>query len=139
MKMEKSASFSLVFSSLNVLLFDILTYKIPKIVLIQGFMDILAWSLMVFFASTLILLTFFYLRVRRELKVIQTKSALPKLKVPVTQKKLCPKCKAENASKARFCRKCGFSLKQVGIVCSSCQEVNRPTARFCHKCGKPLR
>lgn len=141
MKMEKDAcTFSLVFSWVNYLQFDTLTYNISQIALSQDFTNMLAWALIAFFASTLVTFSFLYLRARKELKVVQAKSAIPKPKVKLIQKKICPKCRTENDLKARFCRSCGFSLTtRRGIVCSSCGEGNLPAARFCRKCGKPLK
>ncbi len=49
----------------------------------------------------------------------------------------CPKCQAENADTAKFCRQCGQPF-HVDLVCSHCQHVNKPPASFCEECGQPL-
>ena len=49
----------------------------------------------------------------------------------------CPKCRADNASDAAFCKACGAPLVQKK-PCPGCGEQNDAEARFCDHCGKPL-
>ena len=44
----------------------------------------------------------------------------------------CPKCKAENPDRARFCLECGASF---GLRCTACSAQLPSNARFCLECG----
>lgn len=46
----------------------------------------------------------------------------------------CPKCRAVNAAKARFCQECGTPLTPA--KCASCGADIAPAAKFCPNCGK---
>lgn len=50
---------------------------------------------------------------------------------------ICPSCKFENKSSAKFCSECGHALPTPG-KCSSCDHQNKPSAKFCSECGSPL-
>ncbi len=47
----------------------------------------------------------------------------------------CPSCRLENPVGAKFCIKCGTSLRKQ---CPHCQMENLPQANFCMGCGIPL-
>jgi class 3 adenylate cyclase len=47
----------------------------------------------------------------------------------------CPKCKAENPDRARFCLECGASF---GTRCAGCGAELPSRARFCLECGRPV-
>jgi len=47
----------------------------------------------------------------------------------------CPKCSTENREGARFCGKCGASLR---TVCPGCGTELVPELRFCDVCGREL-
>lgn len=60
----------------------------------------------------------------------------------------CPKCAAQNGDTAKFCKACGFDVRnavvvapqpdvQAGPVCVKCKTTNAPTAKFCKTCGTP--
>jgi len=113
--------------------------------LFSNFADLLAWILMAIFACTFVFFTYFYLRTRKELHVLQKRGLRPPMQVrvppvpPAPSVVLCPSCKTENRAKARFCRSCGSSLQPSPTICPHCGESNSATARFCRRCGKPLR
>jgi tetratricopeptide (TPR) repeat protein len=48
---------------------------------------------------------------------------------------LCPKCRYDNTSTARFCESCGAKLARL---CASCGEEVGPQAQFCSACGAPV-
>lgn len=60
----------------------------------------------------------------------------------------CPRCQAQNADGARFCRACGTVLADAapppvdtsaaGVACDDCGHVNAPGTRYCAKCGYSL-
>ena len=67
-------------------------------------------------------------------------------------KQPCPHCSHGNRPTAKFCLKCGKSLKDDKTTddapvkrniskqpCPHCSHDNRPTAKFCLKCGKSLK
>jgi class 3 adenylate cyclase len=47
----------------------------------------------------------------------------------------CPKCKAENSDRARFCLECGASFP---TRCAGCGAELPSRARFCLECGRPV-
>jgi hypothetical protein len=47
----------------------------------------------------------------------------------------CEKCGQPNDTDAKFCRKCGASLR---TTCPSCGHLNDAGASFCEACGKPI-
>src|SRR6266542_3228330 len=47
----------------------------------------------------------------------------------------CPKCKADNPDRARFCLECGASF---GTRCAGCGAEFPSRARFCLECGRPV-
>ncbi len=49
----------------------------------------------------------------------------------------CPRCGHPARSSAKFCSKCGTSLK-TDLRCPNCGAANRPGARFCAHCRAPL-
>ena len=48
---------------------------------------------------------------------------------------LCPNCRSENLSDAKFCSECGAKLDRS---CPSCGTANAPDAKFCRNCGARL-
>src|SRR5829696_557775 len=48
---------------------------------------------------------------------------------------ICPACRRENPTDARFCTGCGKGLE---LLCGACQTTNTADSRFCKGCGKPL-
>src|SRR5215469_9667923 len=48
----------------------------------------------------------------------------------------CESCSSENSPGAKFCIRCGRSLK---LKCSKCASENPLDGRFCSQCGTPLR
>ena len=48
---------------------------------------------------------------------------------------LCPNCKTESQSGARYCTACG---SQLTLTCASCGAAHGPGDRFCAGCGKTL-
>lgn len=62
---------------------------------------------------------------------------------------VCPKCSTGNRPKSRYCRECGFPLRQTnlgienvrarimgdGVRCGGCGSENRSVAKFCVSCG----
>lgn len=49
---------------------------------------------------------------------------------------ICPNCKTQNPSNAKFCLNCGQSLAEK--VCPYCQAKNPASAKFCISCGKKI-
>src|SRR3954452_3529072 len=48
---------------------------------------------------------------------------------------ICPACRRENPTDARFCTGCGKGLE---LLCGACQTTNTADSRFCKGCGKSL-
>src|SRR4051794_30730067 len=48
---------------------------------------------------------------------------------------ICPACRRENPTDARFCTGCGKGLE---LLCGACHTTNTADSRFCKGCGKPL-
>ena len=48
---------------------------------------------------------------------------------------ICPKCRLNNSSSARFCKSCGA---QLGPVCPRCDAKVDSQAEFCSKCGHKM-
>jgi tetratricopeptide (TPR) repeat protein len=46
----------------------------------------------------------------------------------------CPKCQSENPAEAKFCRKCGQSLR-AEMLCPQCGKPILPDSDFCIECG----
>lgn len=77
------------------------------------------------------------------------KGEVPSLRQGAKEAKVCPKCSGGNRSGSRYCRECGFLLKQTDlgrsnimarlagstIKCDLCGAENRPIAKFCVGCG----
>ncbi len=55
-----------------------------------------------------------------------------------TTKIICPNCKAQNLSTAKFCNECGAVLVQKGPICPTCGAENASNAKFCNNCGQSL-
>lgn len=47
----------------------------------------------------------------------------------------CPRCRHENAPRAKFCEECAAPLVRI---CASCNSQVSPTAKFCPECGQPM-
>ena len=50
---------------------------------------------------------------------------------------LCPSCKAENVSGAKFCAACGKEMNP-GAKCPKCNATVAPGAKFCGECGATM-
>src|SRR4051794_26407636 len=48
---------------------------------------------------------------------------------------ICPACRRENPTDARFCTGCGKGLE---LLCGACQTTNTADSRFCRGCGQFL-
>ena len=48
---------------------------------------------------------------------------------------ICPACRTENRSGAKFCDSCGSALPRL---CPTCQTALRAAARFCDECGRAV-
>src|SRR3954469_3318579 len=48
---------------------------------------------------------------------------------------ICPACRRENPTDARFCTRCGKALE---LRCGACQTTNTADSRFCKGCGQSL-
>src|SRR3954453_16247084 len=48
---------------------------------------------------------------------------------------ICPACRRENPTDARFCTGCGKGLE---LLCGACQTTNTADSRFCKGCGQSL-
>lgn len=47
---------------------------------------------------------------------------------------ICPNCRAQNSTQARFCQQCGSGLGPP--ACNACGAQMASGARFCSSCGK---
>ena len=55
-----------------------------------------------------------------------------------TEKKVCPKCKAENKATAKFCTECGHKFVAEKF-CPECGAKTKGTAKFCPECGAKIK
>jgi putative ABC transport system ATP-binding protein len=71
------------------------------------------------------------------------------VRVEETETVVCPKCSTGNRKRSRYCRECGFPLRQTNlgiqnvkarivgdrVRCDGCGAQNRSIAKFCVSCG----